>query len=59
MSIDTWGIVFVLIGGIGYFLSKKSHPELAKFELFLAGIGVGMLVAAAYMVSAINQILGA
>ena len=55
MSVDMWGIVFVLIGGIGYFLSKKSHPDIAKFNLFLAGIGTGMLIAAVYVLSIIDR----
>ena len=49
---DTWGIVWFLVGTIGYFATKK---EKAGW-LLLAGFGLGLIYGAIWAMSIVNQI---
>ena len=50
---DMWGIAILVIGIVGYFVSKK-NPGF----LFVIGFGAGMTIAAWYAVYLINQVFG-
>ena len=54
---DVAGIILVLAFGIGYLYmyKKPENTNAAKFCLFGAGIGVGLIIASFWMMSAINR----
>ena len=58
MTMDTIGIILVLAFGIGYLFIRKNPKYIgeAKFCLFGAGIGAGMIIASFWALSVINSI---
>lgn len=39
---DTWGIIIFVVGGLGYFLTRRRYPVW----LFVAGTGAGIIIGA-------------
>ena len=54
---DVVGIILVLAFGIGYLYmyKKPENANAAKFCLFCAGIGVGLIIASFWAISVINR----
>lgn len=57
MTMDTVGIILVLAFGIGYLYIRKNPKYVgeAKFCLFAAGIGAGMIISAVWTLSIIDR----
>ena len=58
MTMDVAGIILVLVFGIGYlYLYKRpENVNAAKFCLFCAGIGAGMIIASFWALAVIDSI---
>lgn len=50
---DTWGIVIFVAGTVAYFVFKKKPGFL-----FIAGIGVGIIIGAWWAMSIVKQVFG-
>jgi Na+/melibiose symporter-like transporter len=55
---DTWGIIIVLVSGVLYFVYRKRNESTARFALFCAGIGTGLVIGAVWAMMIVGQALG-
>ncbi len=57
MTMDVVGIILVLAFGIGYLYIRKNPKYVgeAKFCLFFAGIGAGMIIASFWTLAVIDR----
>ena len=55
---DGWGIGLIVVGILGYLLSKNKNSGFAKFAIFVTGFGAGLLVGAIWAYLLVDRILG-
>lgn len=55
---DGWGIGLIVVGILGYLLSKNKSGGFAKFAIFVTGFGAGLLVGAIWAYTIVDRILG-
>jgi hypothetical protein len=53
---DVWGIIVFIGFAFAFWLTKNRQSNLARFYLFGAGIGTGMLIASAWLAINLYQV---